>query len=444
MNGIDALAVAKRYADGAATRAAPNAPTWRRGQNASVWEKFDSTTGWTLNNATVSAEAKAVRHGTQSLRVKATSTTGTAGYAEKTNLTLLQIGRYLRLSVYIPDLSKVARIGVLWFTGPSSGGNYHSYTLQKSNAAIVEGWQTIDFHLDRRPPGGGTPDPSLPVTLLRFYVYPETGTTAEVVFDLCESVQRRPAVVFWNDAPYLEFTEDVLPLLDAAGLPCNIQLRKGEIDSWTDDPSVRPSGMASLNELLPYVESGTLNFGLHVNCQHATDAEFYAEFLAQYRAATALGVLGEGVVVSALQGVYSTQTRMNFLARTAGLMRRGSDLFASVAINGLHPTPPSSGGRFTDLVTKEFDHIVTEETVTGWIDTALADETILSVFGHGTDSLNPGENYRTPLTVYQAFLDYYATVKNRMDWYSPLGFYREFHDARGGMGMHNRLTDWSY
>ncbi len=412
----------------------------RRVERTTVWESFESATGWTTSNSSVAADTTNVRTGTQSLKVTATSTTGTAGYAEKT-VGLPQIGKYVRIGVHIPDVEKVARIGFLWFTGPTSGGNYYSYSFQAANNELVEGWQTFDFHVDRRSPGGGTPDPSELVSLIRVYVYPVSGDTADATFDLWENCSRRPAVVFMNDDAYLEFTNDVLPLLDQRGLACNIQLQKATIDAWASAPSTRPEGKASLAELLPYVRRGTLHFGLHVNCQQETDAEFKGDFLDQYRAANDLGLLPDHVVVSALQGIYSTQARLDWLAATGAILRRG-DIFQSANLDGFMLNPPDSGALFTDLITKELEHTVDDVDVTGWLDSVLDDETVLSLFGHGTDSLNPGQQFRTPLSVYEAFFDHYDSVKARIDWFSPADFAREFGDARSS--MKSRLTSWSY
>lgn len=377
-----------------------------------VLDDCESAATWTPTASTLADDATNKVEGTNGMKI--THTSASEGKATKTFDTPL-VGKYLRFWAYVDPAVEVNYIVIIIWMGAVGNGNYYSLTLGRGAGRLVDGMQQVDVHLDQMAKTG-TPQNETQITQIRLGVATTTGTGGAVTFDRIETVSRRPYVMFVNDKPRLEFTEDVLPLLVSRNLPCNVQFFDDDMAAYAASDS--PTGLMPYRLLQQAIQDGYIVPGIHFNAQQATDALFFEYARQQLADAYGLGIWRGALHATAYQGIWTSSTRRDFVATYAQSLREGSGATQpSIEYSGLagtHFLPPAAASDLVALPVTEFNETVTTTIAAGWLTTVIEQELGMVTFGHGSDRFQTTS--RAAIAVYQAFFEQYDSVKGSLDW----------------------------
>lgn len=398
----------------------------RPAYTTTLLDDFEDISGWSMTNGTKAADTTNKVTGTQGLLI--TRTGGTSAQALKT-VDIPFDGKYMRIWANVPDIGAVTYLQVLVWTGSAVGSDYYSWTFQSSNGRLVAGAQQFDCNV-KLAYKNNNPNASNVIKKIRIDV--GSSTTGAITVDRLEMVSRRPYFLFVNDGARQEFVNDVLPLVAARGLKCDVLYYSDEIENWIVDPADATFGGITLAEAKAGIAAGSIYPGVHTAPAQASDGAFQT-FLDQSLVDRAtLGLLPDGPIhICAFQNDWVNDARRDYAAGRPGVavVRQGNGATAPtewIDGIGMHYIQPAPATTFLALPVVELKETTTVEDVQGWFDNAIAYETAFVAFGHGTDRITPTS--RAPLAVYEAFWAKYDAVKGSIDSLTTAELAERFRD----------------
>lgn len=403
-------------------------------------DRFNHTNFTSLTNGTAELDTTNIRDGRPTCRL--THTGGSyvsAALNMPANYRLM--GKYLRVPIYVgPNVASVAFI----FHMGSVGSDYYTRALLTASGHIVEGWQIMDVHLETCTKTGAPQNTDV-LARVTVQVASAAGTGGYASIGPLESVKRRPYIVFANDDGYVTFAEDVRPLLEARQLPYTVLWTQNTITHYSAAEPMKPAGVVTLADAQSIMQSANAYGGMHVDSvSHATLAEFQEALRAQVYNAYKLGLLKGAVHATCLQNNFVDNDRWTWMRQQFATLRLGTgqSLDYSENLGGLTYIMPAAATTLGSLPIVEFSHLTTAESAAAWVTDAIAKELGIYVFGHGTNRLQPGAQYRSPLSVYKAFFAAYDSHQSEIDWLSLDGLYDRFRFSRPD--PYTRLSSFTY
>lgn len=402
-------------------------------------DNFENLSSWAAVNAT--KESDPVNFVTGKRGLKVTQTGGTTARIDKTANNGVLIGKYIRLWFNVHDVGKVNSVIIIIWTG-SSYSNYYALDLSKSNGRLIDGIQQLDVHLDDFTKTG-TPQNSNQIYAISLQITSVAGQLGSVTFDRLESVYRKPYIIFVNDGARKEYIEDILPLLMTRGLPNHVQIMDTLVTNYLASPETPNDNQVPLSKLQNLIGNDYLIPGLHMNCQQATDAEFYNYLREHMRVQYELGIWKGAPSLTSLQSNWGHINRRNHTRAFCPFLRRGTNASQpTVAREGgkMHGILPVASTQACDIPAADFTADTTAEAASGWITTAIEKELGLYVFGHGSDRFQASS--RSPLSVYQAFFETYDMYSDKIDWITIDEWLNRYRHSRPG--LNTTLTAYTY
>lgn len=123
-----------------------------------------------------------------------------------------------------------------------------------------------DYPIERtKLQGSGTPDIfNDGISEVRILLENKNNETVNLTFGKLEFIQRKPFIHVHLDAPRLAAIYDTAPLLTANNIPFTVSIQRRHFEAYAQGGDVRPSGSATLNEMLNLVNNHDCYPSIHI------------------------------------------------------------------------------------------------------------------------------------------------------------------------------------
>jgi peptidoglycan/xylan/chitin deacetylase (PgdA/CDA1 family) len=383
------------------------APTVTLPQNlitnpGTLYEDFESTTGWNVGNGSIANNTTQFQTGTQS--IKGTSNSGASLMINKTTYSwsMASFGR-LRLWFYLHNAVTDYSNGIELSLANDTGFSNYFYAQLSANDYLQSGWNVLDYPQGFFHVGSGSPSWASPIVALRMRNYSGSGKTCATSYDnLTFGTLGAPCVMINFDDGYVEQYNNCFAYMKPLGIPGSLYM----IGTWIDGgaPYLTSAQLREMDSSRWAIGNHTHD---HTTLSTLTEAQCEAELTGGIADLTAAGVprCANYFCYPGTDNGANANTRTAMTA-TGILTARNSRLCFNTAGN---PYQPCVLPQF-DLYGIRSNGVLdttTLVTAKAWIDQAIAGGFVASMHFH-----NVGAAGQMTTADYHALMDYiYAKWK---------------------------------